>query len=173
MEPLYGAVGLVLVALVSGFFTWRIAKQTKSGKIDTTEAAKLWDEGTEMRRELKEEVVSLRARLTEAINAISDLNSAIERARAETERAREETHKSREETQQLMAQIAAISGEVKTSNQLTIANLADNTETRRILGVPEDERSKMEQQHIDTAGDRLPEGSRPSVPSDTEGDVDG
>lgn len=172
MEPLVGAFGIIVVAIVSGMVTLMVAKRAKSGKIDTSEAAKLWDEGTTMRLELRKEVESLKSQLAEAITAVTDLNREIKFSRRETELAREEARKSREETKKLMEQIESVKDEVKTSNALTIANLADNTETRRILELLPEDRSTAEKQHIDTAGERLPESQRPTVPADSEGGSD-
>lgn len=170
MTPVYGAAAVVLVAVISGAVTWAVARRTNSGKIDTSEAAKLWDEGTNMRLELRAEVLSLKSQLSEAITAVTELNREIKASRAETERAREETRQSREETRQLMAQIAEVHTEVKTSNALTIGALADNTETRRILEIPKADRSQVENEHVATAGDRLPQAKRPEGSGGDGGD---
>jgi hypothetical protein len=165
MEPIYGALAVVLVALVTGFVTWRASSRAKSGKIDTSEAATLWDEGTKMRLELRNEVTTLKAQLTEAITAITDLNREIKASRSETERAREETRLSRAETRRLMGQIEELHGEVKTSNRLTMGALADNIETRRILLLPKEDRTPVEFEHLASAGERLPEGEHPVIDS--------
>ena len=166
MTPLLGAAALVLVSVVTGFVTWRISQHAKSGKIDTSEAATLWEEGTKMRLELREEVISLKAQLAEAITAVTELNREIKASRAETERAREETRLSREETQALMAQIEELHGEVKTSNRLTMGALADNAETRRILLIPKGDRTDTEFEHLASAGDRQPTGDHPLISAD-------
>lgn len=173
MEPIYGAIAIVLVAIVTGIFSWLVARgdlsvkmNAQSGKIDTSEAAKLWDEGTNMRVELREEVLSLKSQLRESNSTMKELTREIRISRDETERAQEEARKSREETRTLMAQIAELHNEVKTSNALTIGNLADNAETRRILLVPEGERSSVEKEHIDSANERQPQKDRPTVPKD-------
>lgn len=165
-------IAVVLVAMVSGAVTWLISRRTKSGKIDTSEAAVLWDEGTKMRLELRDEVKSLKAQLIEAIEAITDLNREIKASRAETERSREETRLSRAETRRLMAQIEELHGEVKTSNALTMGALADNTETRRILLVPKDDRTPIEFEHLASAGERQPEGEHPVIDPDELRDED-
>lgn len=163
MTQLIASLGIVLAALVSGVVAWTIARRTSSGKIDTSQAATLWDEGTIMRKELRDEVVTLKTQLTEAIKAVTTLNMEITHSRQETEAAREETRKSREETRILMAQIAALHvetknvlTEVQTSNALSIGALADNIESRRILDIPIDERTEQEKIHLATAKDRLP-----------------
>lgn len=168
MEAIYGAIALVLVAIVSAISAWLIARRSKSGHIDTTEAATLWDEGTKMRGELREQVTLLRTQLGEAMVAVTELNREIKASRSETEAAREETRKSRAETRQLMSQIENLHSEVKTSNALTIGALADNTETRRIMALSKDERSPVEIQHLATASDRLPQSKRPEISDDEE-----
>ena len=164
LNPFLDSLAVVLVAVVSGFVTWMIARRTKSGHIDTSEAATLWTEGTMMRKELRDQVTLLRKQLAEAITAISDLNDEIRRSRNETLAAREETRLSREETRQLMVQINAVHGEIKTSNALTIGALADNTETRRILEIPKKDRTPVENEHVATVSQRLPETEHPMIP---------
>ncbi|HEV8177408.1 MAG TPA: hypothetical protein VGP44_06920, partial [Gemmatimonadales bacterium] len=50
--------------------------------------------------------------------------------------------------------------EVKTANALTIGALADNIESRRILDIPEADRTEVEKEHLASAGDRLPDSQR-------------
>lgn len=174
-------LAVVLAAAVTGFVAWTVAKRTTSGSIDTSEAATLWDEGTIMRKELREQVTTLRAesadlktQLTIAVAAVTSLNDEIRRSRQETEAAREETRLSREETRKLMSQIESLHqetkgvlietshvlDEVKTSNALSIGALADNTESRRILEITPSERTSQENEHLATAHDRLPDELR-------------
>lgn len=180
LETILGALGVVLAAAITGYFGYMIAKRTKSGQIDTSEAATLWVEGTAMRGELRNELASAKdqlertnIRLVEAIDAISELNREIRRTRQETEAAREETRISREETRRLMTQIsdlhaetAEMHKEVKTSNDLTLGQLGDNAESRRINSIPKDKRTFVEQQHLDTAHERMPYEKR--AKQDTE-----
>lgn len=173
MTPLLGALAVIIAAAITGYVTWMIAKRSSSGAIDTSEAAKLWDEGTGMRQELRKEVIELKAQLITAIAAITALNHEITSSRQETEAAREETRKSRAETRVLMAQIEALHAEttnvldeVKTSNALTIGALADNTESRRILEIPSRDRTDQEKMHLDTASDRIPDDKRASQNGD-------
>jgi len=167
-------IAVVAAAAVSGFVAWKKARRSTSGAIDTSEAATLWDEGTIMRQELRAEVASLKAQLIEAVTAITALNRDVALSREETALARKETQQSRYETLQLMKQIAGLHvdtrnvlqdtqhvlEEVKTGNGLTIGGLADNAETRRILDLPEGDRTLAEREHLTTAGSRLPEGQR-------------
>lgn len=159
-----GALAVIVGAVITGVVTWSVARRTKSGKIDTSEAATLWDEGTKMRGELRDELVSTKEQLGKAITAITALNEEIRRSRAETEASREETRLSRAETRKLMLQIDNVHDEIKTANALTIGALADNTETRRILEIPKEERTEAENQHVATAGDRIDERHLPDIP---------
>jgi len=179
MELVVESVAVVMVALVTAAGTWLVARRTTSGRIDTTEAATLWDEGTQMRLELRNEVLSLKLQLTEAIAAITSLNHEIKASRAETEYARSETRRSREETRmsraetrELMMQIEELHGEVKTGNALTMGQLADNTETRRILELSKEDRSVLEAEHLATAGARMSRSERPAVTADELADND-
>lgn len=164
MTPIYSALAVILAAIISGVVAWLIARRTTSGKIDTSEAAKLWDEGTVMRKELRDEVILLKQQLNDAIAAVTGLNREIKASRSETEHAREETRQSRSETRILMEQIELLHAEVQTNNTLTIAALADNAETRRILEVPKSERTPVEFDHLATVDDRQPTDEHPPVP---------
>lgn len=57
------ALFIFLGSLVTGGVTWLIARRSKSGDIETSEASSLWDESKEMRKELREEANTLRAEL--------------------------------------------------------------------------------------------------------------
>lgn len=161
-SQLYGALGVVLVAIVSGVVSLLIARRSKSGKIDTSEAAKLWDEGTSMRLELRSEVASLRVQLADAVEAITALNAEIRQARAEAEAARGETRK-------LMTQIDEIHNEIRTTGRATIGTSTQNAETRRIAAIPESDRSPSENKHMLGAVERLSETLKPGPPNNDEG----
>lgn len=161
MEAVFGALGIILVAVITGLVTWLTSKRAKSGKIDTSEAAKLWDEGTEMRRELRAEIVALKFQLGEAIQAVADLNVEIQKSRAETEDARKDT-------KILIDHLNQLHEEIQTSNELSIGQLADNAEIRRIMGIRPEDRTRIEKRHLATANDRQPRSDRPPVPSDRE-----
>lgn len=51
-------------ALITAFVSYLIARRTNSGSVDTSDAAVLWAESQAMRKELRDEVVSLRTELT-------------------------------------------------------------------------------------------------------------
>lgn len=165
MDPILGAIAVVLVASISGWVTLRVSHRTKSGKIDTTEAAKLWDEGTLMRGELRDKVVSLEGQLRAVTTAMLELNQELRHSHDETTVAREETRLSREETRLLMIEIKDVKSEIKTANALSIGALADNTETRRILEIPKDDRTNAENEHVATASDRIPQANLPDIPT--------
>lgn len=55
-----GVIGVVVTTLGS----YLVTRLKNSGKVDTTEAAILWAESQAMRKELRDEVVSLRNQLT-------------------------------------------------------------------------------------------------------------
>lgn len=168
MSPeLFSALAVVLVAAVSGLVTWKVARRSTSGDIDTSEASMLWLEGTSMRKELRDEVASLKAQLVKAIGAIGALNTEIASSRYQIETAREETRQSRAEIRALMAQIdnlhsdnRSVLAEVRTSTALTIGALADNSETRRILDLSPADRTPQEQDHLDSVENRLPDSQR-------------
>lgn len=191
LAPLYAALAVVFAATATGYFAYRSAKRATSGGVDTSAAASLWDESAKMRSELRDEVVALKAQLTEAITVVTTLNREITHQRQETEAAREETRKSREETRTLMAQIDELHGETKgvldevrsanaetkgvlkevqTANALTMGQLADNQETRRITVIPQGDRTTQEQEHLDTAAQRMPDDLRAQQPADPEPD---
>lgn len=75
MDPVVLAI-LSLVGVVIGpIITWKIAKRNTSGSIDTSEAATLWAESNEMRKELRDEVVTLRTEL----KAVRDYAANLEK----------------------------------------------------------------------------------------------
>lgn len=163
MDAIYAALGIIAVALISGLFTLLVARRTKSGKIDTSEAASLWVEGNAMRKELRDEVVFLKGELKDAITAINNLNTEIRKSRAETAKLREDNLRQNGEMQKLLNHIEELHKDVRTSNSLSIGALADNAETRRILQIPKEERTYMEKLHLATAHERVPEESRPYI----------
>lgn len=112
MDAVYGAIGVVLVSIITGIVTWLTARRTKSGKIDTSEATKLWDEGTEMRRELRTEIVALKFQLGEAVQAVADLNYELQRAREEVEISRKQQRECADETHRLSLVIDELRADV-------------------------------------------------------------
>ncbi len=117
--------------------------------------------------------------LREAVAAITALNNEIRLSREEAEASRRETrglksqiaaltaqvtelhaaqiHALKDQTTQLTEQTTAVSDEVRTKNGITLGGLADNTETRRILDIPEGDRTEHEREHLRTASERLPD----------------
>ncbi len=151
-----------IAAVIGSFVTWKISKRNTSGSIDTSEASDLWAEGSQLRAELRTELTETKAALHTAAEAITELKDEIRLSR-------EETHGARTEALELRIHIAALTEqitelhktqmealkEVKTGNTLTLAGLADNAETRRIMEIPKKDRTNTEQGHLDTALERL------------------
>lgn len=71
-------INTILVALISSGGTYWVVRRTKSGRIDTTEAATLWKESNDMRKELRDEVVDLKEQLTEARHEIGSQRNELE-----------------------------------------------------------------------------------------------
>lgn len=105
MLALVGLAGAIVSAAVGIY----VAKRQRSGKIDTTEAEKLWDEGTAMRRELRDEVLSVRA---------------------ENLLLREEQKTMRQELVQLRAETAVLRAELAALQSATSKLQADGAELR-------------------------------------------
>jgi len=180
-----------VTAVVGSFVTWKISKRNTSGAIDTSVAADLWAEGGKIRGELRTD-------LAETKQKLEDTNTALREAVAVVTALNDEIRLSREETRELKGQIAALTAqvtelhrsqvkalrnqsglkeqtadlhnEVKTQNSLSLGGLADNAETRRILAIPPEARTRHEQAHLDTATDRLPPDLAAWQPGDEEGD---
>jgi len=189
MSAILIAAFTAVAMIVGSFVTWRIAKRTSSGAIDTSQASDLWAEGGKIRSELrvdltatKQQLEDTSAALREAVAAITALNEEIRRSREETEAAREEYRLSRQETRELKTQITELTAqitelhrtqvtalaEVSTHNSLTLGGMADNDETRRILAVPKADRTPHEEDHLRTAPERLPDNLAASQGSDDE-----
>lgn len=56
-------VGVLLGTPVTAFVTYKIAKRNTSGNISTSDAASLWKESNDLRREYRERAESLEKRL--------------------------------------------------------------------------------------------------------------
>ncbi len=183
----------VLMAGVGSWVTWKISKRNASGAIDTSVAADLWAEGGKIRGELrvdltetKKQLADTSAALREAVAAITALNDEIRLSREQTAEAQEEHRLSRMETKELKLHITELTGqitelhraqlealrEVKTGNTLTLGGLADNVESRRIMDVPEGDRTDHEQEHLRTAADRLPPDLAARQPDDNDEERD-
>jgi predicted RNase H-like nuclease (RuvC/YqgF family) len=82
--PLLGSLGLG--GIVVGLFAYLSTRRTTSGRIDTTEAAKLWDESNLMRQELRNEVVASReliAALGGKVDLLTQQNAELREQNAE------------------------------------------------------------------------------------------
>ncbi len=154
----------VLTACLGSFVTWKIAKRNASGAIDTSVASDLWAEGGQIRTELRAELAETKEALKDALKAVLELRDEIRLSRQQTDDAREETLELKKHLVSLTEQIINLKEtqtealkEVKTGNTLTIAELADNAETRRILDILKKDRTAKETEHLNTASDRLPD----------------
>lgn len=85
-----GAIAAAVAAVVGG-------RRLASGKVNTTEASRLWDEGGTYREELRAEVADLKAEVLEVrarVDELRNLNTELRienaqlRTELETERAR-------------------------------------------------------------------------------------
>lgn len=155
---LIAVIGFV-AAIITGLVSWAVARRRNSGNIDTSDAASLWTESTQMRKDLRNEVDGLRKELKEAgmkfdaaVLQINGLLREIAFANTAIANAREETRTAREETAQLRAVINDVHAEVKTYNALTMGVLADNQESRRIMAIPPELRTPGETEHLNTVG---------------------
>jgi hypothetical protein len=160
------SLGVILAAAVSGLAAVLVSRRAgssvdrkASGQIDTTDAGVLWVEARALRDDLSKrvdqltaETNSLRTELRDASVMITKLLSQLELARAATELARAATEEAKAETIGLRDDIASVHQAVTTANAQSLAQLADNTESRRIAEIPLAERTATEREHIDTLG---------------------
>ena len=158
-----GILGLIGVA-IGAYVSWHVSKRENSGTIATSKAADLWEEGAAIRTDLRSEIIGLRSQLTEASLRIRDLVEQIGAANMLAREAREDARLLKIETIQLRADVAAVHVEVKTGNALTMGQLADYDESRRIKLIPPAERTEAENEHVDSVG--VDEKSDPSVEHD-------
>lgn len=113
-----------LTAISASLVTWLVARRRTSGRVDTTEASTLWQEGAAMRAELRDETVSLRAEMVrmrdEAVvlrseastlrGEASSLRDEMAALRAESALLREETIRLNVEVAQLRDHITSMGG---------------------------------------------------------------
>lgn len=77
MTEIIVAISAFLAATLGAGVTWRVAKRTTSGEIDTSDAAQLWTESQDMRRGLRDEVVVLKAKVGDLETQREDLRDTI------------------------------------------------------------------------------------------------
>lgn len=99
-------IGAVGAALVTGYITWRISKRLNSGSIDTSAAADLWTESQAMRKELRDETVSLRSDIDALRRDLAGASQRAANAEAETVRWRDQALALGEEVAHLRRQVA-------------------------------------------------------------------
>lgn len=74
-------LGGIICAFIGAFGTYVAVKRKNSGKIETSEASELWQESQAMRKELRDEVVYLRGRVTNLETAMVEQQKEIQRLR--------------------------------------------------------------------------------------------
>lgn len=171
MSIIIAAALAPIAAVIGAFITLKISKRNSSGAINTSDATDLWEEGGNIRKELREDLSTTKEALTAAVTAVNALNEELRLSRDKTEAALEESRLSRKETGELKTQITELTAQiadlhrtslealtqVKTNNTLTLGGMADNAESRRIMDVPRSDRTPHERDHLDSASDRLPD----------------
>jgi hypothetical protein len=136
-------------------------RRKTSGSIETSDAAVLWLASGKIREDLLTELQGARddlheatTQLSAALDRVAGLTAQVEQANTATLLAISEMKEARAETAALRAVMEEVHEEIKTSNSLTAGALLDNTETRRILEIPEKDRTKAEREHLAEVGIR-------------------
>ena len=88
-QPVLVALAAATGAVVTGLCGYVVVRRTASGKVETSDAKTLWDAAEAIRKELRDELVMVRARLAglEVEHAackdrIADLESQVARLRS-------------------------------------------------------------------------------------------
>lgn len=74
-------IAAALGCLITAIGAYAIARRTTSGKIGTSDAAQLWLESGNLRRELRDEVVALRLEVIYLKKQIRELERELEELR--------------------------------------------------------------------------------------------
>lgn len=91
MEQVIAAAAVAAVgASIAAVATWRVAMQRSSGRIGTSDAATLWQASEQMRRELRDEVVALRAQAVVLLEKIDRLEARLAQRASDLEDASNE-----------------------------------------------------------------------------------
>ena len=100
-DTLGTAIFVFLGVCVTAVSAWVVSRQQRSGRINTSEATKLWEESTGMRHELRDQV--------EALNLeIKDLKIENAQQRAEIGTYRAEVEALTREVRKLRARVAEL-----------------------------------------------------------------
>ncbi len=98
MAAVFGAVGIIAGPLIG----WAVARRSKSGRVETTEAESLWAEGRDFRATVIAEATRLRDRVivleADAVNSFNDsltMRRDLDSARRDVEDARSDAHRLR------------------------------------------------------------------------------
>lgn len=159
MTPVLSGL-LALVGVLAGVLgKYLIDKRRSSGSVGTSSAAVIFQEGQEFRRDLMSsntaallQAENLRKEIARLNDQISKLLGELAHTGEELARSREETFQSRLEIAKLRVAVEAVHEQVTTGNAQSIAQLADNQESRRIADIPMEDRTPMERGHIDLLG---------------------
>ena len=83
MNQVFVAVLALAGVVVTAFGGYIIAKHQRSGKVDTTDAADLWQEGKDLREFLKNRIIALESEVKELKFEVRELKLEIAGLRAE------------------------------------------------------------------------------------------
>lgn len=81
MNDWIAPISVLIGVIVSSFITYKIAKRTTSGDINTSQAAELWAESNKLRTEYKERAEKLEQRLEVVNNQLSDVMTELAKLR--------------------------------------------------------------------------------------------
>jgi chromosome segregation ATPase len=129
----WGPLGIVLASIITGLVTWSIAQRTSSdtrrttsGRIDTSDAATLWEEAQKLRTEYREEVSALRTRQTDLERQLATAQSSLGDAKAKLGEAQYTISLLRSEVRELRAlcgetgaDVEAVKREMATARSLS------------------------------------------------------
>lgn len=112
-ETLLAVIGAAAAILGGGgYFAYRSAKRSTSGKISTTEAATLWEESSKIRHEAVERARGLQAEVDTLRVKVHDLEEKCLDQDLEIARLRQENTDSMRVVQNLRAEVETLSRRV-------------------------------------------------------------
>lgn len=104
MSPeVLAAVGSLGAALAGGF----VGRKTASGRVDKTDATRLWEEAAAIRRDLNEQILQLRREVESKDDHIRDLQNQIHESLAEKAELQLEIATLRREVADLRVRVSA------------------------------------------------------------------
>jgi septal ring factor EnvC (AmiA/AmiB activator) len=102
---MYSILAVIIGALITAALTYYGVRRNSSGDIDTSDAATLWAESQAMRKELRDEVVSLRKEL-------GDVKTDLVRAERDNEISHQKILKLIGRVKQLESQVKKLGGKI-------------------------------------------------------------